>query len=129
METTPSNPTPAAAPAPAAPPTPPAPTVTPMETVMPKTPPASAMTGGSEDNHSHIGLIALAIGLLLVGLAAGSFGGYYYADMMKGAAEPATEDMQQTVPTGSDSTVNAADVSTDTTVDNPLDGVKTNPFE
>jgi hypothetical protein len=64
--------------------------------------------------------IALSIGFLIVGLVAGATGGYYFATTLQPVPAPV---ITETVP------AQGTSVNTDTTQTNPLEGVKTNPFQ
>lgn len=104
-------------------PTPPVAEVTPTTPPPAPPPPVRPAPAYVDESHSHLGYMTLAIVLLIVGLAAGAAGGYYFANLMQEpVVAPVTE---QTVPTN-DTTVDAGANASTT---NPLDAVQTNPFE
>jgi len=109
-------------------PTTPPPVEAPPPPPPPRITPAPAYTG---DSHSHLGYIALAIVLLLVGLAAGAAGGYFYAVIQQPASEQMADtntmpEMQYQAEQTSDINANAGG---DASTTNPLNEVQTNPFE
>lgn len=110
---------------PTPPPAPPPPLTPPPPP--PPPPPVRPAPAYIDDSHSHLGYIALAVVLLLVGLAAGAAGGYFYAVMQQPVPAPAVTDQTPQAPaadTGVDANAGAAATTT-----NPLDTVKTNPFQ
>lgn len=127
-------PTPVPVPPPPAPVVPPAPPKAPVmppvaDIVMPKTPPPgiSATPAAPHEHTSHTAAIvsgALLIGLIL-GAAAGYYGGQFQTMMEKTATEMQTVQTQ----TGEQSAIDATASSYGEVNTNPLQDVQTNPFE